>query len=140
MGRRGVGGGLEDQAGAVRHHLDDLVAELPEDDDDPGGRVVVLGGGPDEADCAQHLDDVPGELGYTAQTAGEGRPRLLCPQLPLPTASNGTPEEDSQGGSMRAEARGSTTPCWPTLAPPTQPVGIPSSAYHGEVGLLHLLQ
>jgi hypothetical protein len=34
------------------HHLDDLVAELPEDDDDPGGCVVVLRGGPDEADGA----------------------------------------------------------------------------------------
>lgn len=53
----------EDQAGAMRHHLDDLVAELPQDDDDPGRRVVVLRGGPDEADGAQYLDDEAGELG-----------------------------------------------------------------------------
>lgn len=44
--------GVDDQAGAMRHHLDDLVAELPKDDDDPGGCVVVLGGGPDETDRA----------------------------------------------------------------------------------------
>lgn len=55
--------GVEDQAGAMRHHLDDLVAELPKDDDDPGGCVVVLGGGPDETDRAEHLDDETGELG-----------------------------------------------------------------------------
>lgn len=60
---KGSGVSGKDQAGAMRHHLDDLVAELPKDDDDPGGRVVVLRGGPDEADRAQHLDDEPGELG-----------------------------------------------------------------------------